>query len=386
MRTIKDMNFDNKRVLVRVDFNVPIDDEGNIMSDNRIKETLPTIRYILEHNAKQVILMSHLGKPDGKIVDRLKMDKVAQRLEQLLGMMVVKLDDCINVKVPDAKLIMLENLRFHPEEEANDDAFSKRLAAMADVYVNDAFGTMHRAHASTVGVTKYLPGCIGFLVEKELKYLNLEKAQKPFVAILGGAKISTKFNVIKELLKKVDYLLLGGAMVFTLFKAKGYEIGKSLCEDSFIAEAKMLLNNEKIILPDDIVVAKAIDANAETMIVHDFKMPAEYIGLDIGPESVQVFKEYLNKAKTVFWNGPLGYFEIDKFGKSTKEIAEYLANSGKTVIIGGGDTEDAILPWKDKFTHVSTGGGASLEYISGKELPAIKALKENEIEFHELML
>jgi phosphoglycerate kinase len=385
MRTIKDMNFDNKRVLIRVDFNVPLDDDGEIASDNRIKETLPTIRYILEHNCKQIILMSHLGKPEGKVVEKLKMDKVALRLEKLLGETVVKLDDCIDVKVPDAKIVMLENLRFHAEEETNDMGFSKRLAALADVYVNDAFGTMHRAHASTVGITRFMPGCIGFLVEKELKYLNLEKAERPFVAIIGGAKISTKFSVMKELLKKVDYLLLGGAMVFTLLKAKGLEVGKSLYEEEYIAEAKMLLNNEKVILPDDIVVAASRDEKAESMIVQDFSIPIDWVGLDIGPESVQLFKHYIDRAKTIFWNGPLGYFEIQKYAKATNDIAEYLAYSGKMVIIGGGDTEDAVMPFKEKYAHISTGGGASLEYVSGKELPAIKALKENEIEFHDIV-
>ena len=385
MRTIKDMNFDNKRVLIRVDFNVPQDSYGNITSDNRIKESLPTIKYVLEHNCRQILLMSHLGKPDGKVVEKLKMDKIAERLEKLLGITVVKLDDCINVDTHRAKVVMLENLRFHPEEEQNNDDFARRLAVQADVYVNDAFGTMHRAHASTVAITKFLPGCIGFLVEKELKYLDLSNVERPFVAILGGAKISTKFGVIKELLKKVDYLLLGGAMIFTLYKAKGYNVGKSLYEEQFLSEAKLLLNNEKIILPDDIVMAKAIDANSETMVVPDFDMPDGWIGLDIGHESVQLFKDYINKSKTIFWNGPLGYFEIPKFATATNDIAEYLANSGKIVLIGGGDTEDAVLPWKSKFTHVSTGGGASLEFITGKELPAVRALKENEIEFHDVV-
>jgi 3-phosphoglycerate kinase len=385
MRTIKDMNFDNKRVLIRVDYNVPIDNEGDITSDTRIRESLPTLKYILEHNCKQIILMSHLGKPDGKSVDKLRMDKVADVIEKLLGITVVKLDDCINVDPKDAKVVMLENLRFHAEEENNDEAFAKRLSVLGDIYVNDAFGTMHRAHASTAAITKFLPGCIGFLVEKELKYLDLSTAERPFIAILGGAKISTKFGVIKELLKKVDYILLGGAMIFTLYKAKGHNIGKSLYEEKFLTEAKMLLNNDKIILPDDILVAKSLNNDAETMIVPEFDMPDEWIGLDIGHESTLLFKDYINKAKTVFWNGPLGYFEIPKFAESTNTIAEYLANSGKKVIIGGGDTEEAILPWKNKFTHVSTGGGASLEFITGKELPAIRALKENEIEFHDVV-
>jgi len=385
MKTIKDVNFDNKRVLIRVDFNIPIDDEGNITSDTRIRESIPTIKYVLEHNCKQVILMSHLGKPDGKVVDKLKMDKVNERLEKLLDMTVVKLDDCIDIKIPDAKVILLENLRFHSEEEANDESFSKRLSKLGDIYVNDAFGTMHRAHASTVGITKFIPGCIGFLVEKELKYLTLKDPKRPFIAILGGSKMSTKIPIIKELLKKIDYLLLGGAMIFTLYKAKGYNIGKSLYEENFITEAKLLLNNEKIILPDDIVVARDKTADSESKVVLEHEIPDDWIGLDIGPESIQIFKDYLKRAKTIFWNGPLGYFEVEKYGESTRQIAEYLAGLDITVIIGGGDTEDAILPYKSKFTHVSTGGGASLEYISGKELPAIKALKENEIEFHDVI-
>lgn len=385
MKTIKDFDFDNKRVLIRVDYNVPLDDNGEIVSDTRIKESIPTIKYILEHNAKQVLLMSHLGKPDGKVVDKLKMDKISEKVKELLEMPVLKVDDCIDIKIPDARIIMLENLRFHAEEEKNDEHFSERLSKLADVYVNDAFGTMHRAHASTVGVTKFLPGCIGFLVEKELKYLTLKEPERPFVAILGGAKISTKIPVIKELIKKVDYLLLGGAMIFTLYKAKGLEIGKSLYEEEYIAEARMLLNNEKIILPDDIVCAASKSADAEVTIVPEDIIPKDFIGLDIGPDSIKLFEIYLDKAKTIFWNGPLGYFEIEKFGESTRQIAEYLADSGKVVIIGGGDTEDAIMPYKSKYTHVSTGGGASLEYISGKELPAIKALKENEIEFHDVI-
>lgn len=385
MRTIKDMDFDNKRVIIRVDYNVPLDKEGNILSDTRIKESLPTIKYILEHNAKQILLMSHLGKPDGKIVEKLKMDKIAERTEKLLDMPVLKLDDCIDIKIPDAKIIMLENLRFHEEEENNDSDFAKKLSKLADIYVNDAFGTMHRAHASTVGITKFLPGCIGFLVEKELKYLTLKDPERPFIAILGGAKISTKIPVIKELIKKVDYLLLGGAMIFTMYKAKGLEIGKSLYEEEYITEAKLLLNNEKIILPDDIVCAYNKTEDSEIKIVHEDQIPEDMIGLDIGPDSIELFKLYIKKAKTIFWNGPLGYFEIEKFGESTRKIAECLAESEKTVIIGGGDTEDAIKPWKEKYTHVSTGGGASLEYVSGKELPAIKALKENEIEFHNVI-
>jgi phosphoglycerate kinase len=385
MRTIKDFDFDNKRVLIRVDYNVPLEEDGTVASDNKIRESIPTLKYILEHNAKQVLLMSHLGKPGGKIVDKLKMDRVAERVEQLLEMPVLKLDDCIDIKIPDARIIMLENLRFHEGEEKNDEHFSERLSKLADVYVDDAFAEMHRPYASMIGVPKFLPGCIGFLVEKELKYLTLTNPERPFIAILGGAKISTKIPVIKELIKKVDYLLLGGAMVFTLYKAKGLEIGKSLYEEEYLAEAKMLLNNEKIILPDDIVCASSISKDAEVTIVPEDIIPKDYTGLDIGPESIKLFEIYIDKAKTIFWNGPLGYFEIEKFGESTRQIAEYLADSDKTVIIGGGDTEDAILPWKSKYTHVSTGGGASLEYISGKELPAIRALKENEIEFHDVI-
>ncbi len=377
MKIITEKNLENMRILIRVDYNVPLDDEGNIVSDTKIRETIQTIKYILEHNAKQIILMSHLGNPNGKIIEKLKMDKIALRLEELLGIKVVKLDDCIDIIMPNAKIVLLENLRFHAEEEANNETFSKKLSILGDIYVNDAFGTMHRAHASIVGVTKYIPGSIGFLVEKELKYLNLENAERPIIAILGGAKISTKFPMIKELLKKVDYLLLGGAMIFTLYKAKELEIGKSVYEEEFIAEAKKLCNNEKVILPKDIVVAKSKDEKIEIMTVQEYNIPKDLIGLDIGENSVNLFKDYINKANTIFWNGPLGYFENPVFAKATNKIAEYLANLEKVVIIGGGDTEEAILPWKNKFTYVSTGGGASLEYIAGKELPAIKSLKSN---------
>lgn len=385
MRTIKEFNFDNKRVLVRLDLDVKISDDGEIIDDIRLRESVPTIKYILEHNCKQIIIMGHLGRPEGKIVDKLKTNNVALRLEKLLDTTVVKLDDCVDIKIPDARIIVLENLRFHTQEDSNDETFAKKLSALADIYVDDAFANTHRAHASMIGVPKFIPGCIGFLIEKELKYLTLKNPERPFIAILGGSKISTKIPVIKELIKKVDYLLLGGAMIFTLYKAKGLEIGKSLYEEQYLTEAKMLLNNEKIILPDDIVCATEKTKDAESKIVLEDQIPKDMIGLDIGPESIQLFKDYLKKAKTVFWNGPLGYFEIEQFGKSTHEIAEYLAESEKTVIIGGGDTEDAIISFKERFTHVSTGGGASLEYISGKELPAIRALKENEIEFHDVI-
>jgi 3-phosphoglycerate kinase len=376
MKTLKNFNFKDKKVLIRFDFNVPLDQNGDILSDNKIKETIPTINYVLNQNAKQLILMSHLGNPEGKIIEKLKMNNIARYLEKLLNKRVIKLDDCINLKIPPDKIILLENLRFHKEEELNDIEFAKKLASYADVYINDAFATMHREHASTTSITRFIPSCIGLLVEKELKYLSLENPEKPIVAIIGGSKISTKLSLIKELLKKVDYLLIGGAMVFTFLKAKGHCIGKSLYEEHLIEEAKELLKNEKLILPKDIVVSKSIE-NEEVKIVSSDNILGDWIGLDIGPNSINLFKDYLNKAKTVIWNGPLGYFEVPKFANATIEIAKYLADSNKTSIAGGGDTESALRQYESKFTYISTGGGATLEFLSGKELPAIKSIKEN---------
>jgi phosphoglycerate kinase len=383
MKTIKDINIDGKKVILRAGFDMPLDANGQITDDSRIKETIPTIKYIIER-ARQLIIISHMGRPEGKVVDKLRNDVVKRKLEQLLGMEVVKLDSCLNIIIPeDKKIVLLENLRFHIGEEKNDPEFAKKLASYADIYCDEAFSVMHRDAASITGITKYLPGCVGFLVEKELKYLNINEPARPMIAILGGSKISTKLPVINELLKKTDYLLLGGAMIFTFYKAKGIEIGKSLFEKDQVDMAKLLLNNEKLILPVDVVVASEAKEGVISRTVSVNNIPADQIGLDLGPESVRNFQKILDSAKTIVWNGPLGKFETKPFDTATNDIGRYLTNLNAVVIVGGGETADAIdrLGIKEKLTHVSTGGGASLEMLSGKKLPGISALEENEIEF-----
>ena len=386
--TLNDLDVKGKRVLVRVDFNVPLDKKTNgITDDKRIRETLPTIKFLLERNAK-VILCSHLGRPDGKVVDSLRLDKVAARLGQLLGKKVKKSNDCVGNdvkneagKMKNGEIVVLENLRFHPEEEANDENFSKQLAELADLYVNDAFGTCHRAHASTYGVAKHLQSAAGLLVEKELRIMGkaMENPDKPFIGILGGAKISDKIKVIENLLKKVDKLLIGGAMIFTFFKAQGKTTGNSKVEEECVELAKKLSNNKKIILPVDVVAADKFDANANSKIVDADNIPDEWMGLDIGPKTIEDYKEILGDAKTVVWSGPLGVFEFEKFANGTKEIAGFLATLKATTIVGGGDTAAAVekFGYADKLTHVSTGGGASLEFFEGKKLPGIAALEES---------
>ena len=393
--TLKDLNVNGKRVIVRVDFNVPLDKKTNeITDDKRIRESLPTIKFLIERNAK-VILCSHLGRPDGKVVESLRMDKVAVRLGQLLNKNVKKLDDCIGndikneiAKMKNGDVIVLENLRFHPEEEANDGNFSKRLAELADLYVNDAFGTCHRAHASTYGVAKYLKSAAGFLVEKELKIMGkaIENPDKPFIGILGGAKISDKIKVIENLLKKVDKLLIGGAMAFTFLKAQGKNVGASKVEDGQVDLAKKLLHNKKIVLPvDDVVVANHFDANADSKIIDINNIPNGWLGLDIGPKTIENYKEILKNAKTVVWSGPLGVFEFEKFADGTREIAKFLSTLKATTIVGGGDTAAAVekFGYADKLTHVSTGGGASLEFFEGEKLPGIEALEESYRRFRQ---
>lgn len=388
--TIKDVDLKEKSVLIRVDFNVPLDDNLNITDDIRIRAALPTIKYALKQEAKKVILASHLGRPDGKVVDKLRLNPVAKRLEELLGAPVRKLDDCIGdgiksqIAAAKERLILLENLRFHPEEEANDSNFAKELSSLADIFVNDAFGTAHRAHASTEGVTHYLKSVAGFLLEKEIKYLGdcLESPGKPFIAILGGSKVSDKIGVIENLLNKVDGILIGGGMAYTFLKAQGKPIGNSKLENDKIDIAKSILNksNEKrinIILPVDNVVCDKIDANASVKTVGE-NIPDGWIGVDIGPKTVENFKRELKTAKTIVWNGPLGIFEMEKFAKGTKVIAEFIAGLKAISIIGGGDTAAAIAKFglSDKMTHISTGGGASLEFMEGKALPGIAALTD----------
>ncbi|MEB3147541.1 MAG: phosphoglycerate kinase [Sphaerospermopsis sp.] len=383
-----------KRALVRVDFNVPVDDQGNITDDTRIRAALPTIQDLTQKGAK-VILTSHFGRPKG-VDDKLRLTPVAKRLSELLGQEVVKTDDCIGDDVAakvaaleNGQVLLLENVRFYKEEEKNDPEFAQKLAANADFYVNDAFGTAHRAHASTEGVTQYLsPSVAGYLVEKELQYLQsaIEVPQRPLAAIIGGSKVSSKIGVIETLLEKCDKLIIGGGMIFTFYKARGLDVGKSLVEEDKLELAKSLEAKAKergvtFLLPTDIVAADkfAPDANATTVSIEN--IPADGMGLDIGPDSVKVFQDALADCKTVIWNGPMGVFEFDKFAVGTEAIAHTLAEIGKTgttTIIGGGDSVAAVekVGLADQMSHISTGGGASLELLEGKVLPGIAALDE----------
>ncbi|NJL83519.1 MAG: phosphoglycerate kinase [Chloroflexaceae bacterium] len=384
-----------KRVLVRVDFNVPLNDDGTIADDTRIRAALPTIQDLIGKEAK-VILCSHMGRPKGKVNESLRLTPAARRLSELLGKEVVMGSDCIGEEVaaqiatlPNGGVALLENLRFHNEEEANDPEFAQKLAANADLYVNDAFGTAHRAHASTEGVTKYLsPNVAGYLIEKELTYLKgaIEQPQRPLAAIIGGSKVSSKIGVIETLLEKCDKLLIGGGMIFTFYKARGLSVGKSLVEEDKIDLAKSLEAKAKekgvaLLLPSDVVVADnfAADANAQTVSVEN--IPDGWMGLDIGPESVKDFQEALADCKAVIWNGPMGVFEFDQFAAGTEAIARTLAEltpKGTTTIIGGGDSVAAVekVGVANEMSHISTGGGASLELLEGKELPGITALDE----------
>ncbi len=390
-KTIKEIDLKGKRVLIRVDFNVPLDDNLNITDDIRIRGAIPTIKYALDKGAK-VILMSHLGRPDGQVKEELRLAPVAKRLRELLNRPVNALKDCIGSYVKKAvssmeagDVILLENLRFHAEEEKNDPAFAKELASLGDVFVNDAFGTAHRAHASTEGVTHYLPSVAGFLLEKEIEYLGsaVDNPKRPFVAILGGAKVKDKIKVIDNLLNKVDALLIGGGMAYTFLKVQGLTIGSSKLDKEGLGTAKCALEKaakKKIptLLPVDHVVADKFDADANTKIVED-NIPDGWMGLDIGPKTIKLFEEKLKSAKTIVWNGPLGVFEMDKFAKGTEDVAKFIAGlKGVTSIIGGGDTAAAMAKFKveSKMTHISTGGGASLEYLEGRGLPGIDALND----------
>jgi phosphoglycerate kinase len=384
----------DKRVLVRADFNVPTDDQGNITDDTRIRAALPTINELTSKGAK-VILTSHFGRPKG-VTEKYRLTPVAKRLSELLGQEVTKTDDCVGEEVTSAvaalkpgQVILLENVRFHPEEEKNDPEFAKQLASVADLYVNDAFGTAHRAHASTEGVTHYLkPSVAGFLIEKELQYLQaaIEQPQRPLAAIVGGSKVSSKIGVIETLLEKVDKLLIGGGMIFTFYKARGLAVGKSLVEEDKLELARSLEAKAKergvaLLLPTDVVVADnfAADANSQTVSID--AIPDGWMGLDIGPDSIKVFQEALSDCKSVIWNGPMGVFEFDQFAKGTEAIARSLAEltkKGTTTIIGGGDSVAAVekVGVADQMSHISTGGGASLELLEGKVLPGIAALDD----------
>jgi len=392
--SVKDVDLKGKRVLMRVDFNVSLDkNTGKITDDTRIRAALPTIRYILEKGAS-LILMSHLGRPKGRIVPELKMDNVAKRLSEILGREVIKLDKCVGGEVEEVvnklkpgEIVLLENTRFYREETENDPEFARKLAQLGDIYVNDAFGTAHRAHASTVGVAKFLPAVAGLLMAKELEMLGsiLTHPDLPFVAILGGAKVSDKIGVLKSLLTKCQEILIGGGMAYTFLRAEGISTGKSLVEEDKIEKAGNIMEEAKksgckILLPMDHVVAPEPKSGVETRIVDKNDIPEGWMGLDIGPETIKRFGESIGRAKTVFWNGPLGYFEIDEFSKGTREIARKLAEAKATVVVGGGDSIAALKKENllDKMSHVSTGGGASLEFLEGKELPGVSVLKDKD--------
>lgn len=391
--TVRDIPVKSKRVLVRVDFNVPLNDELEITDDKRIVAALPTIKYLLENGAR-VILCSHLGRPKGVgYEEKFSLAPVARRLKELLpDTNVMFASDVIGEdarkkasELKDGEVLLLENVRFHKEETANDDEFAHKLADLAEIYVSDAFGTVHRAHASTAGVAKYLPSVCGFLIEKELSFLNgaLESPERPFVAILGGAKVGDKIGVIKNLLEKCDTLLIGGGMAYTFFKAKGYNVGDSLLDEERVGLAKELMEEAarrhvKLLLPVDTVVAKAFTADAEHKTVACDAIEDGWQGLDIGEKTRELFAKEIEKAKTVVWNGPMGVFEFPAFAKGTEAVAQACANCGGTTVIGGGDSASAVkkLGLSGKMTHISTGGGASLELLEGKALPGIAALND----------
>ena len=391
-KTVKDVDVRSKRVLVRVDYNVPLDANGNVSDDKRITASLPTINYLLEQGAR-IILCSHLGRPKGEVKKEFSLAPMAKRLKELLpNVNIYFASDCIGEEaqqkaaaLKDGEILLLENLRFHKEEEKNDPEFAKKLASLAEIYVSDAFGTVHRAHASTAGVAAYLPAVAGFLIGKELSIMGgaLENPERPFVAILGGAKVADKIGVITNLLNKCDTLLIGGGMAYTFFKAMGYEIGDSLLDAESIDLAKQLMETAKekgvkLLLPVDTVVAKAFAADAEHMTVAANAIPAGWQGLDIGEKTRELFAAEIKNAKTVIWNGPMGVFEFPEFAKGTEAVAKACAECGGTTIIGGGDSASAVkkLGYADKMTHISTGGGASLEFLEGKVLPGVAALND----------
>ena len=391
-KTIEDIDVSGKKVLVRVDFNVPLDENGRITDETRIKAALPTIKYLLEHNAA-VILCSHLGRPKGEFNMKYSLAPVASRLKEIFGEnRVTFASDIIGESAKQAvaslkpgNIVLLENLRFHKEEEKNDPAFAKALAAYADIYVNDAFGTAHRAHASTAGVADYLPAVAGELIGKELSVMGkaLDNPERPFVAILGGRKVSDKIGVINNLLEKVDTLIIGGAMSYTFFKAMGLNIGNSLVEEDKLSLAKQLLAKAeakgiKMLLPVDCVLANDFNAQAEMLTVDYDKIPDGWEGMDIGPKTRELYAQAIKPAKTVIWNGPMGVFEFPRFAEGTKAVANAMSECSGTTIIGGGDSAAAVeqLGFASKITHISTGGGASLEFLEGLELPGVAALND----------
>ncbi len=390
-KTVKDIDLKGKKVFVRCDFNVPMDENRNITDNTRIVAALPTIKYLLEQNCK-LILASHLGRPKGEYKPEYSLAPVAKELSKLLGKEVIMANDVVGEdatskasNLKEGEILLLENLRFHKEETENDTEFSKKLASMAEVFVNDAFGTAHRAHSSTTGIASYLPAVSGFLIEKELKFLGnaVNNPERPFVAILGGAKVSDKIGVIDSLLEKVDTLMIGGGMAYTFFKAQGYEVGNSICEMDKLDLAKSAMEKAKqkgvkLMLPVDTKVGKEFKVDTESKTVKYTEIPADWEGFDIGAETIKMFSDELRNAKTVIWNGPLGLFEFDQFAIGTNEIAKVLSEIDATTIIGGGDSAAAVKKagLEDKMTHISTGGGASLEFLEGKKLPGIEALMD----------
>mgnify|MGYP004532692683 FL=1 len=390
-KTVKDIDLKGKKVFVRCDFNVPMDENQNITDNTRIVAALPTIKYLLEQNCK-LILASHLGRPKGEFKAEFSLAPVAKELSKLLGKDVIMAKDVIGEdattkasNLKEGEILLLENVRFHREETDNDPEFSKKLASMAEIYVNDAFGSAHRAHASTAGIAKYLPAVSGFLIEKELEFLGnaVNNPERPFVAILGGAKVSDKIGVIDSLLEKVDTLMIGGGMAYTFFKAQGYEVGNSICEMDKLDLAREAMEKAKqkgvkLMLPVDTKIGKEFKPDTESKIVEYTQIPAEWEGFDIGPKTIEMFSEELKNAKTVVWNGPLGLFEFDQFAIGTNEIAKVLSEIEATTIIGGGDSAAAVRKagLQDKMTHISTGGGASLEFLEGKKLPGIECLMD----------
>ncbi len=389
LRSVRDMDVTNKRVLVRADFNVPLKD-GEVADDWRIRATLPTIQHLIERGAK-VILMSHLGRPKGKVVDELRLDPVAKRLSELLGKPVRKLNDCIGSEVEAAvaqmqpgDVILLENVRFYRGEEENDAEFARRLASLGDLYVNDAFGAAHRAHASVHAITQFLPSAAGLLMEKEVENLSrlLEAPQRPFAAVLGGVKVSDKIGVIRNLMKRVDSLLIGGAMAYTFFRAQGLQTGRSLVEEDKIELARQLLDEAnqsgvRLMLPEDVVVADRDAEDATTKVVPSDQIPEDMMGMDIGPNTRQRYAAAIREAATVFWNGPMGRFEVEIFSEGTKAIAQALTECKGVTVVGGGETAAAAIQYgiAEKVTHVSTGGGAALEFLEGRQLPGVEVLR-----------
>ena len=390
-KTVKDIDLKGKKVFVRCDFNVPMDENQNITDNTRIVAALPTIKYLLEQNCK-IILASHLGRPKGEVKPEFSLKPVAKELSKLLGKDVIMANDVIGEdatskaeNLKEGEIMLLENVRFHREETDNDPEFAKKLASMAEIFVNDAFGTAHRAHASTTGIADYIPGVAGFLIEKELKFLGnaINNPERPFVAILGGAKVSDKIGVIDSLLDKVDTLMIGGGMAYTFFKAQGYNVGNSLCEVektdlALEAMEKAKAKGVKLLLPIDTKIGKEFKPDTESKTVAWTEIPDEWEGFDIGEKTIEMFKNELQSAKTVIWNGPLGLFEFDQFAIGTNEIAKTLADLDATTIIGGGDSAAAVTKagLADKMTHISTGGGASLEFLEGKKLPGIECLQD----------